>query len=76
MQKYGNDASKEELPKELLLGQNERLVEYDRVDRLIKGLVCMDLHNELKFHFVDLLFCMIRICFVSKFWSWLILCFL
>nr|KYP74662.1 Pre-mRNA-splicing factor SLU7 [Cajanus cajan] len=38
MEKYGNAASKEELPKELLLGQTERQVEYDCAGRIIKGL--------------------------------------
>ncbi|CAN6487332.1 unnamed protein product [Victoria cruziana] len=37
MEKYGNAASEEELPKELLLGQSEREVEYDRAGRIIKG---------------------------------------
>ncbi|KAJ1398928.1 Pre-mRNA splicing Prp18-interacting factor [Sesbania bispinosa] len=38
MEKYGNAAAQEELPKELLLGQTERQVEYDRAGRIIKGL--------------------------------------
>ncbi|KAL5711820.1 hypothetical protein ACHQM5_014059 [Ranunculus cassubicifolius] len=37
MEKYGNAAAEEELPKELLLGQSEREVEYDRAGRIIKG---------------------------------------
>lgn len=37
--KHGNAASGEELPRELLLGQSEREVEYDRAGRVIKGLV-------------------------------------
>ncbi|XP_024171350.2 pre-mRNA-splicing factor SLU7-A [Rosa chinensis] len=37
LEKYGNAASGEELPKELLLGQSERDVEYDRSGRIIKG---------------------------------------
>ncbi|KAH0435611.1 hypothetical protein IEQ34_026560 [Dendrobium chrysotoxum] len=37
MQKYGNAASEEALPRELLLGQSEREVEYDRAGRIIKG---------------------------------------
>ncbi|KAJ9176438.1 hypothetical protein P3X46_011748 [Hevea brasiliensis] len=37
MEKYGNAASEEELPRELLLGQSERQVEYDRAGRIIKG---------------------------------------
>ncbi|KAF3780917.1 Pre-mRNA-splicing factor SLU7-A [Nymphaea thermarum] len=37
MEKYGNAASEEELPRELLLGQSEREVEYDRAGRIIKG---------------------------------------
>lgn len=39
MEKYGNAASEEELPRELLLGQSERQVEYDRAGRIIKGQV-------------------------------------
>ncbi|EOA12047.1 hypothetical protein CARUB_v10007970mg [Capsella rubella] len=38
MEKYGNAASKEEIPRELLLGQSEREVEYDRCGRVIKGM--------------------------------------
>jgi pre-mRNA-processing factor SLU7 len=38
MEKYGNAASGEELPMELLLGQSERQVEYDRAGRVIKGM--------------------------------------
>ncbi|GMH20884.1 hypothetical protein Nepgr_022726 [Nepenthes gracilis] len=37
MEKYGNAAAEEEIPKELLLGQSERQVEYDRAGRIIKG---------------------------------------
>ncbi|XP_050206684.1 pre-mRNA-splicing factor SLU7-A-like [Mercurialis annua] len=37
MEKYGNAASEEEIPRELLLGQTERQVEYDRAGRIIKG---------------------------------------
>ncbi|KAF8392197.1 hypothetical protein HHK36_022539 [Tetracentron sinense] len=37
LEKYGNAASEEELPRELLLGQSEREVEYDRAGRIIKG---------------------------------------
>ena len=39
MDKYGNAAADEELPRELLLGQSERQVEYDRAGRIIKGQV-------------------------------------
>lgn len=39
MEKYGNAAAEEELPRELLLGQSEREVEYDRAGRIIKGQV-------------------------------------
>lgn len=39
MEKYGNAAAKEELPMELLLGQSERQIEYDRAGRIIKGQV-------------------------------------
>jgi pre-mRNA-processing factor SLU7 len=39
MEKYGNAASEEEIPRELLLGQSERQVEYDRAGRIIKGQV-------------------------------------
>ncbi|KAL0836834.1 hypothetical protein Bca101_088724 [Brassica carinata] len=39
MEKYGNAAaSVEEIPKELLFGQSEREVEYDRCGRVIKGM--------------------------------------
>ncbi|KAF6156895.1 hypothetical protein GIB67_000435 [Kingdonia uniflora] len=37
MEKYGNAATDEEIPRELLLGQSEREVEYDRAGRIIKG---------------------------------------
>lgn len=39
MDKYGNAAAEEVLPKELLLGQSEKEVEYDRAGRVIKGQV-------------------------------------
>jgi pre-mRNA-processing factor SLU7 len=39
LEKYGNAATEEELPMELLLGQSERQVEYDRAGRIIKGQV-------------------------------------
>ncbi|PON98677.1 Pre-mRNA splicing Prp18-interacting factor [Trema orientale] len=38
MEKYGNVASEENLPRELLLGQTEREVEYDRAGRVVKGM--------------------------------------
>ncbi|KAK3190332.1 hypothetical protein Dsin_029893 [Dipteronia sinensis] len=38
MEKYGNAATEEDVPRELLLGQSERQVEYDRAGRAIKGL--------------------------------------
>lgn len=38
MEKYGNAATDAELPRELLMGQTERQVEYDRAGRVIKGL--------------------------------------
>ncbi|KAK8670948.1 hypothetical protein V6N13_037560 [Hibiscus sabdariffa] len=38
MEKYGNVATEEEIPMELLLGQSERQVEYDRAGRVIKGM--------------------------------------
>ncbi|XP_019189190.1 PREDICTED: pre-mRNA-splicing factor SLU7-like [Ipomoea nil] len=37
MDKYGNAASEETLPRELLLGQSEKEVEYDRTGRIVKG---------------------------------------
>ncbi|CAN0908463.1 Pre-mRNA-splicing factor SLU7-A [Linum grandiflorum] len=37
LEKYGNAASQDPIPKELLLGQSERQVEYDRAGRIIKG---------------------------------------
>lgn len=36
-EKYGNAASEETLPRELLLGQSEKEVEYDRAGRIVKG---------------------------------------
>lgn len=39
LERYGNAATEEELPRELLLGQSEREVEYDRAGRVIKGQV-------------------------------------
>ena len=39
LEKYGNAAAEEEIPRELLLGQSEREVEYDRAGRIIKGQV-------------------------------------
>ncbi|CAB4261789.1 unnamed protein product [Prunus armeniaca] len=38
MEKYGNAATEEVLPKELLLGQSEKQVEYDRAGRVVKGM--------------------------------------
>ncbi|KAB2061956.1 hypothetical protein ES319_A10G121300v1 [Gossypium barbadense] len=38
MEKYGNAATEEEIPMELLLGQSERQVEYDRAGRVVKGM--------------------------------------
>jgi len=40
MEKYGNAASEEPLPRELLFGHSEREIEYDRTGRIIKGQVC------------------------------------
>ncbi|KAF3573690.1 hypothetical protein F2Q69_00058153 [Brassica cretica] len=37
MEKYGNASTEDEIPMELLLGQSERQVEYDRAGRIIKG---------------------------------------
>ena len=39
MEKYGNAASEEPLPRELLFGQSEREIEYDRTRCIIKGQV-------------------------------------
>lgn len=39
IEKYGNAASDEALPRELLLGQSEKEIEYDRTGRIIKGQV-------------------------------------
>jgi pre-mRNA-processing factor SLU7 len=36
---YGNAASEDKPPMELLMGQTEMLVEYDRAGRVIKGQV-------------------------------------
>lgn len=40
-EKYGNAASEEEIPRELLLGQSERQVEYDCAGRIIQGVVVL-----------------------------------
>jgi len=45
MEKYGNAATQEEIPRELLLGQSERQVEYDRAGRIIKGQVTYPLFS-------------------------------
>ncbi|KAI3877666.1 hypothetical protein MKW98_020147 [Papaver atlanticum] len=37
MKKYGNAATEEDIPRELLLGQSETQVEYNRAGRIIKG---------------------------------------
>ncbi|EXB46022.1 hypothetical protein L484_015883 [Morus notabilis] len=37
LEKYGNTASGQEIPRELLLGQTEKEVEYDRAGGIIKG---------------------------------------
>ncbi|GER49087.1 pre-mRNA-splicing factor SLU7 [Striga asiatica] len=49
MEKYGNAATDEVLPRELLLGQSEREVEYDRAGRIIKGQAfdCSELYQEM-----------------------------
>jgi len=39
MEKYGNAASEEPLPRELLFGHSEREIEYDRTRCIIKGQV-------------------------------------
>lgn len=39
MEKYSNAATDEDVPRELLLGQSESQVEYDRAGRIIKGQV-------------------------------------
>ncbi|CAM8976718.1 unnamed protein product [Rhodiola kirilowii] len=37
LEKYGNAATEEDIPRELLLGQSERQIEYDRAGRVVKG---------------------------------------
>ena len=39
MEKYGNTATTDRLPKELILGQSEKEVKYDRAGRIVKGQV-------------------------------------
>jgi len=39
IEKYGNAADEDKPPRELLLGQTEMQVEYDRAGRIIKGQV-------------------------------------
>lgn len=53
-EKYGNAASEEEIPRELLLGQSERQVEYDRAGRIIQGVV-MSSKVELWLYILQLL---------------------
>lgn len=40
MNKYGDAASADIPPMELLLGQSERQIEYDQAGRIVKGQVC------------------------------------
>lgn len=57
MEKYGNAATEEELPQELLLGQSEKQVEYDLAGRDVKGMVYIILNSfSNQFHF-DILPC-------------------
>lgn len=61
MEKYGNAATEEEMPRELLLGQSERQVEYDRAGRIIQGLVLSKaeiLLNITQFYFLKHNFCL------------------
>ncbi|CAM8973822.1 unnamed protein product [Rhodiola kirilowii] len=37
LEKYGNAATEDDIPRELLLGQSERQIEYDRAGRVVKG---------------------------------------
>ncbi|KAM3355954.1 hypothetical protein P3S68_022668 [Capsicum galapagoense] len=39
MEKYGNESSDDTLPRELLLGQSEKEIEYDRAGRIMKSQV-------------------------------------
>jgi pre-mRNA-processing factor SLU7 len=52
IEKYGNAASDGALPRELLLGQSEREIEYDRTGRIIKGQVLHILLLLLLFSFL------------------------
>lgn len=56
MEKYGNAATTEEIPKELLFGQTETEVEYDRAGRVIKGVVCRKSYSSLKSHLCFMMF--------------------
>ncbi|KAK9060947.1 hypothetical protein SSX86_018127 [Deinandra increscens subsp. villosa] len=53
LEKYGNAATKEVLPRELLLGQSEREVEYDRAGRIIKDQVNFEKFNLYMYIFKD-----------------------
>lgn len=57
MEKYGNAAADEVLPRELLLGQSEREVEYDRAGRIIKGQVWTNIFNLLDKMLLPCYFC-------------------
>lgn len=52
MDKYGNAAAEDVLPMELLLGQSEREIEYDRAGRIIKGQV-LSLVSDILFYCVE-----------------------
>lgn len=60
MEKYGNAASEEALPRELILGQSEREVEYDRTGRIIKGQVCFFVINHCYFPHMQVIHTCIR----------------
>lgn len=47
-EKYGNAASDDTLPRELLLDQSEKEVEYDRAGRIVKGQVT-NYHSKICF---------------------------
>ncbi|XP_030507909.2 pre-mRNA-splicing factor SLU7 isoform X2 [Cannabis sativa] len=63
MEKYGNAASEEELPRELLLGQSEKEVEYDRTGRIVKGMM-MNKVEEISYYMEKIVLELLMLIFV------------
>lgn len=65
-EKYGNACTEDEIPMEILLGQSERQVVYDRAGRIIKGQVygLYDKFPLFVFLFMGSISLLIRVCCV------------